>query len=58
MTDLTIAERAVVEAIREHIAHGFGEIHIIITDDKIDIQEGKRTRFRQNAATSRHEKSS
>ena len=46
MMDLTIAERAVVDAIREHVAHGFGEIHIVITDEKIDIQEGKRTRFK------------
>jgi intein-encoded DNA endonuclease-like protein len=43
----TDAERAVVKAMREHAAHGFGEIRIVFNDGNVDVQEGKRHRFKK-----------
>lgn len=44
--NLSEAERAVIDAMRATVAHGFGEIHVVVADGRIDIQEGKRTRFK------------
>lgn len=42
------AERAIIRAVREHVAHGYGEIRIKIAEGNVDVKEGKSTRFKKS----------
>ncbi len=42
--DLRPVEQDLINALRAHEAHGRGEIHVFITPEHTDIQEGKRRR--------------
>lgn len=45
--ELSPEERHVVTALRAHVAHGYGEIRIKVDGGNVDVQEGKRTRFKK-----------
>ena len=45
--DLTPAQQAVVRAMMEHEAAGFGEFAVLTTPEFIDVKNGKWTRFKK-----------
>jgi hypothetical protein len=45
--ELKPREIAVVEAMREHDAHGHGELMVLTTPEHVTLKNGKITRFRK-----------
>ena len=48
--DLKPQERAVIQAMREHDAHGHGEFRVKTTPDAVTLENGKIIRFQKKSA--------